>query len=87
MCRYKGGNWVTLVQGGGSWEVCVKGDLSPRGDNGRINSSPITAFFSVVTLRHGVTHTITIPGKEALHDSTSLSVNSNCLPMPFQPQF
>ena len=65
LCRYTGGNWITLVQAGGSarWEIRVKGDLSPRADNGRINSSPTTAVAPVLTLRHGVTHTITIPGK------------------------
>ena len=63
--RYTGGFWITLVQGGGNWEVRVKGDLSPRADNGRINSSPITAVSPIVILRHGVTHTITIPGKKS----------------------
>ena len=43
----------------------MKGSLSPRADNGRINSSPTTAVSPVVTLRHGVTHTITIPGKKS----------------------
>ena len=64
LSRYTGGDWITLVTGGGGWEVRVKGNLSPRSDNGRINSSPTTAVSPVFRLRHGVTHTITIPGKE-----------------------
>ena len=62
---YTGCCWNTLVQVNGSadWEVRVKGDLTPRSDNGRINSSPTTAVPPVLTLRHGATHTITIPGK------------------------
>ena len=62
--RYTGTAWITLVQGGGNWEIRVKGNLAPRADNGRINSSPITAVFPVVRLHHGATHTITIPGEE-----------------------
>ena len=57
--------WITVVQAGGSadWEVRVKGSLSPRTDNGKINSSPITAEFPVFRLRQGAIHTISIPGK------------------------
>ena len=62
--RYTGTAWITLVQGGGNWEIRVKGNLAPRPDNGRINSSPTTAVFPVVRLHHGATHTITIPGEE-----------------------
>ena len=64
--RYTGFNWISLVQKGGlnlRWEIRVKGDLTPRPDNGRINSSPTTAVPPVLRLRHGVTHTITIPGE------------------------
>ena len=42
----------------------MKGSLAPRADNGKINSSPITAVSPVLRLRHGATHNITIPGKE-----------------------
>ena len=62
--RFDGGNWITLVQGGGRWEVRVKGNLTTRPDNGRINISPATAALPVYRLQHGATHTITIPGKE-----------------------
>ena len=60
--RYTGCGWITLNEGGGSWEVRVKGDLTPRTD-GRINSSPITTIPPVVRLHRGVPHTITIPGE------------------------
>ena len=62
--RYTGSAWPPLVQGGGSWEVRGKGNLSPRTDNGRINSSPTAAVSPVIVLQHGVAHTITIPGEQ-----------------------
>lgn len=63
--RFRGRNWARLAGGGDNygWEVRVKGDLSSRPDNGRINSSPITAVSPVIKVRQGVTHTITIPGE------------------------
>ena len=62
--RYTGSAWIELVQGSGKWEVRVKGNLSPRTDNGRINSSPTAAVSPVIVLQHGVAHTITIPGEQ-----------------------
>jgi len=63
--RFRGRSWARLAEGGdpAGWEVRVKGGLSPRPDNGRINSSPITAVSPVIKLRRGVTHTIIIPGE------------------------
>ena len=63
MYRFTGSAWVALLQGGSGWELRVKGNLAPRADNGRINSSPITAIPPLVRLRHGATHTIVIPGR------------------------
>ena len=73
--RYTGGNWISLVQGGGGWEVRVKGNLSPRTDSGRINSSPTTAVSPVFRLRHGATHTITIPGLSECTCSVSVPLS------------
>ena len=74
--RFTGNAWISLFQGGGRWEIRVKGDLSPRADNGRINSSPTTAVSPIVRLRHGITHIITLPGKGAVADSVhSLSID------------
>ena len=66
ICRFRSCCWITLVQAGGSagWEIRVKGDLTPRADNGKINSSPTTAVSPIFRLRHGGTHIINIPGKE-----------------------
>ena len=50
----------------------MKGNLSARADNGRINSSPTTAVFPVYRLRHDATHTITIPGKEGSIANTTI---------------
>ena len=74
LCRYTGSAWIELARGSGSWEIRVKGNLSPRADNGRINSSPTTAVSPVVRLQHGATHTITIPGKEAVIPYNSVLV-------------
>ena len=59
--RYTGGNWISLVRGGGSWEVRVKGNLTVRPDTGRINTSPITAISPILRLQHGCNHTINVP--------------------------
>ena len=63
---FMGSSWPNLVNGGASsrWEVRVKGNLTSRPDNKRINSSPITIVPPLVRLRHGTTQTITIPGKD-----------------------
>lgn len=63
--RYSGGNWLSgLVFGrDGGWELRVKGNLTARPDNGRINTSPITTILPIVRLQHGCNQTITIPGK------------------------
>ena len=72
--RFRGRSWARLVEGGDNsgWEVRVKGGLSPRPDNGRINSSPITAVSPIIKLRQGVTHTITIPGERQVEWEGSL---------------
>ena len=65
LTRFTGSSWIKLVRGGDRWEIRVKGNLSPRPDNGRINSSPIPVVSPVYRLQHGATYTITIPGREA----------------------
>lgn len=60
--RYTGGDWISLVRGGGNWEVRVKGNLTVRPDTGRINTSPITAVPPILRLQHGCNHTIDLPG-------------------------
>ena len=85
LCRFTGGNWISLVQGGGGWEIRVKGNLAPRADNGRINSSPTTAVPPVLRLRHGATHTITIPGKKQL--CVVSSVQSHIIWISMMPFF
>ena len=61
--RYSGGAWIYLVEGGGSWEVRVKGNLTARPDTGVVNSSPISSMSPIVRLLHGCNHSIVIPGK------------------------
>ena len=60
---FGGGNWISLLPPGGTlWEIRVKGNFTPRSDNGRINSSPVTVFAPVTKLQRGRTHNITVPG-------------------------
>ena len=66
ICRFTGGAWISLVTGGGSWELRVKGTLTTRADTGSVNSSPVSAISPVVRLLHGCSHTIRIPGRLVL---------------------
>ena len=68
MPRYRGSNWITLVVGGGNWEVRVKGNLTRRADNSRVNTSPVTTVTPIVRLRHGCSHRIVIPHEDADQD-------------------
>ena len=68
--RYIGCCWINeLVAGGKGWELKVKGNLTPRADNGLINTSPISTMPPIVRLQHGCNHTIVIPGKAEMIDS------------------
>ena len=66
--RYASSDWVHLVVGGGGWEVRVKGNLTRRTDNGRVNTSPVTTFTPIVHLKHGFSHRIAIPHQDADQD-------------------
>ena len=68
-CRYTGNAWIGLVYGGGRWEIRVKGNLAPRSDNGRINSSPVTTSTPIVRLQSGCMHTYRIPVQDADQDT------------------
>ena len=74
MYRFTGGSWARVFPRGSRWELRVKGNLAPRADNGRINSSPIAAIPPLVRLRHGTTHTFAIPGMYE-HDITCYTWN------------
>ena len=63
--RYTGRDWISLVEGGGDWEVRVKGNLTARPDTGIVNSSPISSMSPIVRLLRGCNHTIVIPGKSS----------------------
>ena len=59
---FTGAAWISLVIGGGGWEVRVKVNLTRRMDTGEINTSPISAITPIIRLQHGCNHTIKIPG-------------------------
>ena len=66
--RYVDGNWVSLAVGGGLFELRMKGDLTPRPDNGLINSSPMTAFTPIVRVQAGCHFSIRIPVSDVDQD-------------------
>ncbi|XP_062602414.1 integrin beta-like protein C [Saccostrea cucullata] len=58
---FTGNAWISLVYGGGNWEMRTKVNLSVRADTGLINTSPTSAMPAIVRLQHGCDHNITIP--------------------------
>ena len=46
----------------------MKGNLTRRTDNGRVNTSPVTSVTPIVRLRHGCSHRIVIPHEDADQD-------------------
>ena len=60
--RFTGGDWISLVTGGGSWEMRTTVNLTTRSDTGTINSSPNSAMPPIVRVQHGCNATIEIPG-------------------------
>ncbi len=64
-----GGSWINLNEGGRGWEVVVKGQLTPRSDNGFINSSPVSATTPIVRLQYGCNRVTNIPGTQIMFQS------------------
>ena len=66
-CRYTsmhGLFWIDLNIGRFSgWEVRVKGDLVARGDNGKINTPPVTTMRPLVRLHYNSSGKLRIPGE------------------------
>ncbi|XP_062587636.1 uncharacterized protein LOC134249283 [Saccostrea cucullata] len=58
---FEGGDWISLVSGGGSWQMRTTVDLNRRRDTGKINSSPVSAMPPIIRLQQGCEHNITIP--------------------------
>lgn len=54
--------WISLsIYGHGQWLVSTKIDLTPRSDNGKINSSPVTRSPAIVRFQESCNKTIRIP--------------------------
>ena len=51
-----------MVGGNAIWNLKIKGNFSPRGDKGTVNSSPITTIAPVIKLLRTCNSVITIPG-------------------------
>ncbi len=63
LISFTGCCWINLNEGGAGWAVVVKGQLTPRSDNGLINSSPVSATMPIVRLQYGCSNrVINIPG-------------------------
>jgi hypothetical protein len=62
LLSFSGGDWISLVTGGGSWEVRMYVNLTKRNDSGLINTSPTAAMSPIVRLQYGCNHTLVIPG-------------------------
>ena len=58
--------WISLTNGGnGDWFLSTTVNLTRRQDNGRINSSPISALSPIVRLQQGCPNTISIPAEDS----------------------
>ena len=72
--RYASCCWISLNQGGGSWEIRVRMNLAPRSDNGLINSSPITNMPPIVRVQRQCNNRIAVPGEVMVE-----TVNTLCM--------
>lgn len=57
--------WISLANGGSSWLLSTTVNLTRRQDNGKINSSPISAMAPIVRHQQGCPKTITIPAEDS----------------------
>ena len=66
-----GGGWVNLALGSSSgWSLSTFIDIRTRSDNGLINTAPVAAYISYVSIPAGVQKTIQIPVLDADNDYT-----------------
>ncbi|XP_068716589.1 deleted in malignant brain tumors 1 protein-like isoform X2 [Montipora foliosa] len=57
--------WISLVNGGGNWFLSTTVNLTRRQDNGKINSSPISALSPIVRHQQGCLKRIVIPAEDS----------------------
>jgi len=63
LCSFSGAEYAFLASGDiGGWVIRVKGQLSPRPDNSRVNTSPVAVFSPDLTILEGCNSTLVIPG-------------------------
>ena len=60
---FEGGNWVTLIYGGGKWSMWTKVNATKREDTGKVNSSPVTSTAPIVRVQQNCKRVINIGGK------------------------
>ncbi|KAJ7377434.1 hypothetical protein OS493_029335 [Desmophyllum pertusum] len=62
LISYSGCCWISLTNGGnGNWLLSTTVNLTIRHDNGKINSSPISATSPIMRIQRGCPRTISIP--------------------------
>ena len=58
--------WISLANGGnGNWFLSTTVNLTRRQDNGKINSSPISALSPIVRHQQGCSKTLVIPAEDS----------------------
>ncbi|KAJ7377445.1 hypothetical protein OS493_029348 [Desmophyllum pertusum] len=66
LISYSGCCWISLTNGGnGNWLLSTTVNLTIRHDNGKINSSPISATSPIVRIQRGCPRTISIPAEDS----------------------
>ena len=66
LSSYSGCCWISLTNGGnGNWFLSTTVNLTKRHDNGKINSSPISATSPIVRIQQGCPRTISIPAEDS----------------------
>jgi hypothetical protein len=61
---YSGGYWITLLNGGMSWNLSTIVDLKIRNDTKRINQSPISSMSPVIRVKAGCYQQVSIPSQD-----------------------
>ncbi|XP_044184601.1 uncharacterized protein LOC114949673 isoform X3 [Acropora millepora] len=65
LVSYSGCCWISLANGSRSWFLSTTVNLTRRQDNGKINSSPISALSPIVRHQQGCSKTIFIPAEDS----------------------
>ena len=65
LCSYSDCCWISLANGGSSWFLSTTVNLTRQQNNGKINSSPISALSPIVRIQQGCPRIISIPAEDS----------------------